>query len=207
MSKGIGQYDTEYSQCPCFWGTEPGKFVQIIDKYITAGSVLDLGAGEGKNSIFLSKLGFDVTAVEISEYAINNFKTVLEKCDMAVKDRIKISRENVITYQDAKAYDVVIGYGLLHCLSSLNDVDVLVANIKRWVDKNGIVVLVSFNDKLQVPEAQDYLQPTLLPIDYLKKSFVDWNILKYEEDIITETHPTSKIEHQHSLTRIIAQKI
>lgn len=55
-------------------------------------SVLDLGCGLGRHSLLFAKYGFDVTAVDISEYAVQRVKKAAEKeklnitatvCDMA----------------------------------------------------------------------------------------------------------------------------
>ncbi len=206
MSKGIGQYDLEYSNCPCFWGTAPGKYVKYIPDFIKSGNILDLGAGEGKNSIYLAELGFKVTAVEISQYAIGNFNKRVETLNETVKTKLEMIHQDVLTFETASKYDVVIAYGLLHCLPSIEAVETLAKKIKKWVKPNGIIVIVAFNDELMVPDVQNYLEPTLLPKSYFESMFSGFEILKYENDIITETHPTSKIEHRHSLTRMIVRK-
>jgi len=73
--KSDGQYDLEYKKTRSFWGWEPSKFVKRIEKYSKQNykTVLDIGAGEGKNSFFLAEKGLRVTAVEVSIYAIKNF--------------------------------------------------------------------------------------------------------------------------------------
>lgn len=204
--KGQGQYDLEYKACPCFWGLEPGKFVKSVLKQISSGKVLDLGAGEGKNAIYLAELGFNVTAVEVSSYAIDNFKSRLSKLSDEIKDRITIIHKDALALDLNEEFDLVIAYGLLHCMSSLTKVDLLIDRIKAWTSQGGLTVIVSFNDTLGVPKVQDYLEPTLLPRDYLRRRFSDFTITNYEDDIITETHPTSNIEHNHGVSRIIAIK-
>jgi tellurite methyltransferase len=206
MDKGIGQYDFEYSNCPCFWGTEPGKYVRYIPGLVKEGSVLDLGAGEGKNSIYLATLGYKVTGVEISKYAIGNFKIRMEETPETVSRNVEMIHQDVLLFETKSRYDIIIAYGLLHCLPSIESVKQLTEKIIKWVKPNGIVVIVAFNNDLRVPSVQDYLEPTLLPKETFKNLFPGFTVLKYENDIITETHPTSNIEHKHSLTRMIVKK-
>src|SRR6202042_3192508 len=73
---GPGGYDAAYRQCPCFWGTEPGRMVQLLARStVLAGAhVLDLGCGEGKNAVFLASLGCIVEAWDISAAALSNAK-------------------------------------------------------------------------------------------------------------------------------------
>lgn len=207
MDKGKGQYDIEYSQSSCFWGNEPGKFVIPITEITSAGSVLDLGAGEGKNSIYLAQKGFEITAIEVSKYAVDNFRRQINTLDVNTSKRIKLLQEDVLLYNTEQRFDVVIAYGLLHCLRSTDEVDNLLNKISSWTKLGGVVVVVCFNDSMGIPEVQSYLEPTLLPKGYLQDKFKGWEVLRQEDDIITETHPTSVIEHQHAVSRIIVRKL
>ena len=67
-------FDEKYKKEKCLWGIEPTQIVKSLLKYKKLGKVLDLGAGEGRNSIFLAEKGFDVTAIDISEIGINKLK-------------------------------------------------------------------------------------------------------------------------------------
>lgn len=210
--KNIGQYDDEYSKCPCFWGMEPAKYVKLVPKYFSSGSTLDLGAGEGKNSVYLASLGFKVTAIEVSLYAVRNFidwliknedksNPVAEKIDVICADVRKLDELT------NKKYDVVVAYGLLHCFKSKDEIADFVKKMKNKTAKGGINVVSTFTDEAPVPEIQDYLVPTLLSKNELKDIFYkDWEILDYEHGFIEHTHPTSRTMHKHSLCRMIARK-
>ena len=63
-------FEKEYQKKEAYWGRKPDKIVRLISKYKSFGEVLDLGAGEGKNSIFLAKGGFKVTSLDISKEGI-----------------------------------------------------------------------------------------------------------------------------------------
>ena len=57
------RYDTE----EYVYGTEPNDFlVSINDRIPRGGRVLSLGEGEGRNGVYLAKLGYAVTAVDLS---------------------------------------------------------------------------------------------------------------------------------------------
>lgn len=87
-----GGYDEGYRICKCFWGTDPGRLVKHIEQYIDYFSglmVLDVGCGEGKNAIYLSRLGAKVHAIDISERGIFNAKAAwpdFEKVSCVLND-------------------------------------------------------------------------------------------------------------------------
>jgi len=204
--KGLGQYDTEYLKCDCFWGTQPGKFVKIIPSIAEPGTVLDLGCGEGKNAIFLAEHGFTVLAVDCSDPALRNFRKRLSQFPQSVSERIIIIHEDARTYAPRLEFSIVIAYGLLHCLSERTSVDDLIVKMRECTREGGLNVAVAFTDALGVPDVQDYLEPTLLPVGYLESRYSDWAMVAAENEIIEETHPTSAVAHKHSLCRIIARK-
>jgi SAM-dependent methyltransferase len=201
--ENLGQYDFEYAHCKCFWGKTPGKFVLLLEKYLNKGTILDLGAGEGKNAIYLSQKGFKVIAIECSKFAIENFKRLLEAKNSQNISIIQGDARNFYTYRN---FDGIIAYGLLHCLPSFPDALNIVKNMKHWTIKGGINVIVTFTDNISIPNVQSYLNPCFIKKEELEEWYKDWEILRIEEDIINEIHPTSNSKHQHSLVRLLARK-
>lgn len=206
-NNNLGQYDSEYQNCSCFWGTSPGKYVELLLKYLKKGTVLDLGAGEGKNSIFIAQQGMTVTAVDCSVPGLKNFKKRLDEMPLDIKNRISIINSDVKQYDPSQKFDAVIAYGLLHCLPSQNDIDALITKMKSWTIDGGYNVVVSFTPHIPVPESQNYLKPTFVIPRKLLSAYEDWRILHFEEDTITETHPTTNQSHSHSLCRLLAQRV
>jgi SAM-dependent methyltransferase len=98
MSEKMNPWDERYSSAEFYYGTEPNDFLKVHAHEIRpSGRVLCLAEGEGRNAIYLAKLGFDVTAVDQSsvglkklhEFAIQNsvnVKTVLsDLADFEIK--------------------------------------------------------------------------------------------------------------------------
>ena len=206
---GSGQYDLEYSRHPCFWGKSPAKYVRLVPEFVSDPAdkfALDLGAGEGKNSLFLASLGYNVTAVEISLYACRNFidRMIEERLDTG----ISLILGNALTAPvggDA-TYDLIVAYGLLHCLPDEATIDLVVARMQALTKPGGLNVVSAFTDRLPIPAVQNYLSPTLVSEGYVPKLYSSWTIVQYEDDTLVETHPTSNIEHEHSLFRLIARR-
>ena len=50
--------------------------VEVLENRIHKGKVLDLGCGDGRNSLYAARLGYDVTAVDISEAGISKLNSL-----------------------------------------------------------------------------------------------------------------------------------
>ncbi|VGO17817.1 Tellurite methyltransferase [Pontiella desulfatans] len=59
-------WDERYSADEYIFGTEPNDFLGTNVGKLKPGSVLCLADGEGRNSVYLAKQGFNVTAVDMS---------------------------------------------------------------------------------------------------------------------------------------------
>jgi cyclopropane fatty-acyl-phospholipid synthase-like methyltransferase len=170
------------------------------------GRVLDLGAGEGKNAIFLAQLGFQVLAVECSSYALRNFKARLGRLPHSTASRVEIVQRDVLRYTPPKQFDAVIAYGLLHCLPNMTALNGVVQMMQAATRPSGFNVAVTFTDRLPVPGVHAYLEPTLIPEGYLSSLYSSWELICHENETIEEVHPTSQVTHTHSLCRLLARR-
>jgi ubiquinone/menaquinone biosynthesis C-methylase UbiE len=206
LEKGLGQYDLEYAQCTCFWGINPGKYVKKLVEVAAPGAALDLGAGEGKNSIFLAQQSWAVTAVECSTFALRNMQSRLSEVNPQVRARIEVVHSDVRQFIPRKEFDAVIAYGLLHCLTTLSDIESVVAMMQRCTKPGGINVVVALTRDLPVPGAQAYLELGPIQSKTLGSLYCDWDVIYREAGVITEVHPTSNLQHEHSIVRMLCRK-
>jgi SAM-dependent methyltransferase len=165
--------------------------------------VLDVGCGEGKNAAYLSKLGCRVRAVDVSALALANAKSAWNgECDVLWE--IADVRDLRLGQNE---YDIVIAYGLLHCLPNAREITDTVSRIQEATCPGGYNVLCAFNLRFQELEAHPGLNPCLVQHEDYLALYSSWQrILATDTDLI-ESHPHNLIEHRHSLTRIFARKI
>jgi SAM-dependent methyltransferase len=64
------QWDDRYASTDLVWTAEPNVFVVRELAGLAPGRALDLGAGEGRNAIWLAERGWQVTAVDFSAVAL-----------------------------------------------------------------------------------------------------------------------------------------
>jgi tellurite methyltransferase len=201
---GSGGYDEGYGACPCFWGREPGRLIKCLLERFTdfAGlSVLDAGCGEGKNAHALAARAAKVTAIDCSPLALSNARAAWPE------DQIKWVQADVRDlHWPIQAFDLVVAYGLLHCLSNRSEIESVVSRFKAATHRGGRHVVCAFNARRQDLVAHPGFEPCLLSHgDYLAL-YRDWAVEEASDEDLHEMHPHNKIAHVHSLTRMITFK-
>lgn len=201
-------YDEGYANSNCFWGTEPSSLVR---QFINANGrldgckVLDLGAGEGKNSMYFARHGARVIAIEVSRHALRNAKGMWPDFGsvawaLAEARILNLKRES---------FDVVVIYGLLHCLRDEGEIAELVQAAKSATRHNGCHILCAINNRLGHQHDWKSHCPitTLTAHGFYKDLYSDWTILHSTDEDLHEAHPHNRIPHVHSMTRIVAIKV
>jgi SAM-dependent methyltransferase len=59
-------WDARYASSDAVWSLEPNAWVEATLAHLEPGTAVDLGAGEGRNALWLASLGWEVTAVDFS---------------------------------------------------------------------------------------------------------------------------------------------
>jgi cyclopropane fatty-acyl-phospholipid synthase-like methyltransferase len=164
--------------------------------------VLDLGCGEGKNAAFLASQGCVVEAWDISAAALNNAKAAWP--DIPVRWRHK---DVLSITTDLRKFDLVLAYGLYHCLSPEAIISTI-ANVQRATVPDGYNITVCYNNRMQdnIASAHPAFHPTCLPHAEYVRAYTDWRTIEASDEDLTERHPTNMIQHTHSMTRLLVQQ-
>jgi SAM-dependent methyltransferase len=72
-------WNERYAETGFAYGTEPNDFLAAQAQRIPRGRVLCLAEGEGRNAVYLAKLGYDVTAVDQSPVGLNKAQTLAQQ--------------------------------------------------------------------------------------------------------------------------------
>ena len=169
---------------------EDSYIVNKILKLKKRGSILDLGCGEGGNSIFLAERGFKVTLVDISKTAIKKIKNELNKRNI----KAEIICKDLNNFHINKNFDVIISLAVFHFLNRKKTIN-LIKEMKKRTNKAGVNIIVGFLDNTSGKTSSFYLKK-----NELKKLYSDWKILEYKE------YKERDEEGINSLARIIAIK-
>lgn len=78
-------WNRRYATSELVWTAEPNRFlVQEIDG-LAPGRALDLGAGEGRNAVWLARNGWQVTAVDYSDVGLDKARRLAESAGVSIE--------------------------------------------------------------------------------------------------------------------------
>ncbi len=137
--KIVKKYDEVYSKDETAFGGEPLPLVVSLAEYIHKGSVLEIGAGAGRNSLFLAKRGLDVVATDISPVSV----ALMQK--RAAEQKISMRTEVLDAFADALPgdFDAIICTFTLHHLDKVDALEVI-KKIQQHTRSGGLNALTVF---------------------------------------------------------------
>lgn len=180
-----------------FWkGATDKKYLDILLSRLTKGNILDLGAGEGGDAIYLAKKGFEVTAVDISEAALKKLSKWAKKENVAVNVEVA----DLEDYQIQESYDGIISFAAIHFLPK-DKIDKLIKNMKEKTNKGGVNIILVFREG---DSSQGKFKMYYFKDNELKEYYKDWKVILYKEyEDLDTTHGKP---HIHKIALIIAEK-
>jgi 2-polyprenyl-3-methyl-5-hydroxy-6-metoxy-1,4-benzoquinol methylase len=78
------QWDERYSTSALIWTGRANQFVEAHLADLEPGTAIDLGAGEGRNSVWLAGRGWTVTAVDFSRVGLDKAETLAAEHGVAI---------------------------------------------------------------------------------------------------------------------------
>jgi tellurite methyltransferase len=162
---------------------------------------LDLGAGEGADSIRLALLNYDVTAVEISPEGVKKIER------FAAEAAVDITTEtaDISEYEPKGQFDVVVCNGVLHYVA---DKATVLGRMQAATVPGGLNVVSLWSTFTPVPECHNTVPVYCDDEDgIVVRSYADWNLrLLYFERGKPESSHEGMQEHTHSHIKILAEK-
>lgn len=144
--------------------------------YVPVGKTLDLGSGRGRNSLFLSRLGHQVTAVDV------NGQNLVALEDMAQAEDLDIAidwydiNEAAIT----EDYDFILSTVVLMFLNR-QAIPAIITNMQEKTKLGGYNLIVCAMDTAKHPCPMPF--PFTFKEGELKQYYRDWELIKYNEDL------------------------
>lgn len=126
----------------------------LIELAISSGRVLDMGAGPGTQAIELAKMGYSVTATDISATAVELAAAKAAALGLEIDWR----QDDVLNTRLAGDFDCVFDRGLFHVLP-IDQRDLYARTIHGLLVSDGYLLLKCFSDKETSPGGPHRLSP------------------------------------------------
>ena len=142
---------------------------------LSPGKALDLGCGQGRNALFLAQQGFEVTAVDQNELALEILQSIVEQEDLEMKVGLYDINSAALT----QTYDLIVSTVVLMFLQA-DRIPAIIQNMQDQTNPGGYNLIVCAMDTedypCQVPFSFTFKEGELA--DYYK----DWELIKYNEN-------------------------
>lgn len=130
------EWDERYSAKEYMWATEPNQFVEAHLSDLDAGTAIDLGAGEGRNAVWLASRGWSVTAVDFSEAGLEKGRRLAEDQDVTVD----FVRADATTYAPDGPVDLVV---LSYLQLDSPGRQAVLDHARTWLNPGGTIFLIA----------------------------------------------------------------
>ncbi len=130
-------YDELYGSTPWALG-EPTPFIVDHFTQMTGSNltILDVGCGQGRDAIFLAKLGHKVTGIDLSANGISDLEELAKESGLSIAGEVV----DLCNYTPDGQFDVVLIDRTLHMLAE-NDRLAALSRLLGGVAKNGQVFI------------------------------------------------------------------
>ncbi|MCX4029375.1 class I SAM-dependent methyltransferase [Endozoicomonas sp. SM1973] len=95
-------WNNYYQEQSTIW-IQPDEVFATEVAELTSGNALELGAGEGADCLFLAKSGWQVTAIDFSQKAIDRINRQADKQEITINTEVN----DILTYQPEQQFDLV----------------------------------------------------------------------------------------------------
>jgi tellurite methyltransferase len=193
-------YDDRYGAEAFYWGKRPSSMARIFfQKYPPQDDqkLLDIGCGEGRDSIFFAQNGYQVTGFDASAEGIRK--------SSATADELKLSidffQADINEYRLHDSYDAIFASGALHYIP-MPLRDEIISNYKRFTHTGGIHAFMVPIHKPFLPanpQADQLEQPWRS--GEILTHYHDWKIEFFSEEILDDIRSGYKFPFNRLIAR------
>ncbi|MFK7999524.1 MAG: class I SAM-dependent methyltransferase [Polyangiales bacterium] len=124
-------YDQHYRKGPNQCGDVFPELALFLETTKNGATLLDLGCGQGRDSLLAARGGFDVLGVDLSEVGLAQLRDEVQAQNLPVE----LSCADVVSFRTRRRFDVVVLDRVLHLLLSDEERELALLNACRHARK------------------------------------------------------------------------
>lgn len=202
-------FDQEYSsEGTMLYGREPSVYLDLFvrTEHIPRGPALDIGCGDGRNTLFLASCGFAVTGTDTSRHAIEHLRHEADAQGLRVEAVVGDAR----TYHYPPNYYTLVVANTVVDHVEKEEGNRLIRLIQQTTAPGGYIFVSVFTtddpgnthssfQSTTAPYVKRYFYP-----GELRELFKNIRLLRYHEELCLDSKHGPP--HYHAMARLMAQK-
>ena len=137
----MNDWDREYGSTPMLFGNEPAPMlVEHADAIERTLPVLDVGCGQGRNTLFLARRGFEVHALDPSKVAVEQTLAAAEAEGLKIHTRCGVLPD---VDRPTDGFGSILVFGLIPILTRAQ-IGEMVASIQSLIAPGGLLFITAF---------------------------------------------------------------
>lgn len=146
--------------------------------YLQGGCALDVGCGQGRNTLYLSQHGFEVDAWDVNENSLQKLRQIIQSEQI---DNIQVQQRDLNADPSITGrYDFICCTVVMMFLQA-KTVKPLIAQMQQATNINGFNLIVCAMDTPDIPAQPDF--PFTFKQGELSTLYEGWKIIKYNENV------------------------
>ena len=194
-------YNDKYQKDEYFWGKQPSSTARIFLRRFPlheGQTLIDIGCGEGRDSIYFARNGYQVTGFDFSPEGVMKSIAWAEELNLSVD----FFQADINQYRLDQPYDVVFSSGALHYIPKPLRKEII-SNYKYFTKPGGTHAFMVPVVKPFVPVNPDWDPKEL---DWISGEILthyhDWVIEFFSEEILEDIFS----DYKFTVNRLIARE-
>ena len=211
-------YDETYKNSKDNFGAEPEPVLRNYYRRINKSQpVLDIGAGQGRNALFLAREGFTVDAIDPSKVATETISALATQEEQSIRTH-QCGFDKFVSQADF--YSGILIFGVIQILS-WEYLNLLLEKVNHWTNRGSLLFVTGFTvadssftrysqpgktiGKNSFADGQGNLR-TYLEAGEILKLFSEYEVVHHWEGVGPEhRHGNNPIE-RHAMTEVVLQR-
>lgn len=194
--------ERRYGREEYYWGTEPNDLARETVEHAPdreTPTLVDVGAGEGRDAVFFAEQGFDVLATDVSPNGLVKAERLAAERDVSIR-----TREADVNDLTLPSVDVFYSCGAVQYLRPDNRVEQF-AKFREATTPGGLHVVFAFVDHPDVPTPPDWTSEERFYAPGELRSYYDgWDLLDERELVFDDD--SGGEPHQHAAEIVFARR-